>query len=303
MAGANETMINELFVEKADTFRLERISLILLLGCNLKCKHCCVQAPYYERKYYPTLDFIKREIDATFTIADCINYFSVEGGEVFLRKDLALILTHLSQYVDKIGVEAPVITNGSFLPGRDVIGAAKLFGEKIRFIIDDYGVLSPNAHEMAKILRDEGIRCDLRNYDDNPYCGGWVDLYGDYGEKHSADAAEAMFLKCAWAQKLHGVFEIIGGLFYFCPASRVFSERNRTENEAIDFLAKGVSLQEIRARIQAWFEGGAISACRFCNGIHDHSERKRPAVQLTAGEETSARLSTFRYRENLGEVL
>ncbi len=281
-------------------FKLERISLILLLGCNLKCKHCCVQAPYYEHKYYPSLEFIKHEIDRLFQISSTIHYFSLEGGETFLRKDLAAILEHLSHYVGQIGVEAPVITNGTILPDQEVLNAAKLFGDKIRFIIDDYGSLSPKAHEMCALLEREGIRYELRDYDDNPYCNGWVDLYGEYGPKHDEQGAISMFAKCAWAQKLKGVMEIIGGLIYFCPASRVYNELGLAVagDEVVNFLDEKRSLEEIRLQIGQISFKKALSACRFCNGIHDDSARYKPAVQLTGGEAVRIQFSK-KYRETL----
>jgi hypothetical protein len=284
-------------------FHIERISLILLLGCNLKCKNCCVQAPYYKHKYYPRLDFIKREIDALFTVADSINYFSVEGGEIFLRPDLAQILAHIANYKLRIGVEVPVITNGTILPSKDVIDAAKLLGDKIRFIVDDYGKLSPNAHKMWEIFRAEGVRCDVRNYDNDAYCGGWIDLYGDYFEKHSVAEADCLFSKCAYAQKLKGVLEIIGGLIYFCPVSRVFSERGLAKNESVDFLSDNIDVEAVRSKILDWFGSKSLSACRFCNGFLDDSERCKPAEQLTEKEAETVYFSPFKYRENFEDTV
>ncbi|EHL04610.1 hypothetical protein HMPREF0322_04697 [Desulfitobacterium hafniense DP7] len=285
----------------ASKFELERVSLILLMNCNLRCKKCCVQAPYYAKKYYPSLGFIKAEIDRLFGIADTINYFSVEGGEVFLRKDFAEVLAHLADYKEYIGVEAPVITNGTILPSREVLDAAKLFGGKIRFIIDDYGKLSNNVNRMVEILEQENIRYEVRNYDDNPYYGGWVDLYGDYDQKHDESGARDMYSRCAWAQKLKGVFEIIGGLIYFCPSSRVFYERGLAvaEDEVIDFMGDESSVDIIRDKIRALFAKESLAACKYCNGIHDASARYKPALQLTNDELKVAHLSNHLYRESL----
>lgn len=284
----------------SERFELERVSLILLMNCNLKCKGCCVQAPYYAHKYYPSLNFIKAEIDRLFRIADKINFFSVEGGEALLRKDFGKILAHLAMYKEQIGVEVPIVTNGTIVPDQETIDAAKQLGDKARFIVDNYGTLSNKIADIEALLVKNSIRHTIRNYDNDAYCGGWVDLYGNYEKKHNEADAKKLHSKCAWVQKLKGVIEIIGGQIYFCPVSRVFFERGLAvmNDEKIDFMAER-PIDDIRKELKALFEKPALAACQFCNGIHDESERFQPAVQLTDEELRNAYLSTYRYREEL----
>lgn len=281
-------------------FKLERISLILLMNCNLKCKGCCVQAPYYKKKYNPSLDFIKLEIDCLFQIVDRINFFSVEGGEALLRKDFGKILGHLLQYKEKIGVEIPVVTNGTIIPDQDTVEAARALGDKIQFIIDDYGPLSTQVDKIVSLLSSNNIRHMVRNYNDNCYCGGWVDLYGNYEKKWDKAGAEDLHSRCAWVQKLNGVMEIIGGKIYFCPAARVFYERGLAvaQDEEIDFTANQ-SVEEIRQKLRNLFQKQSLAACQYCNGIHDKSTRFKPAVQLSDKELERAYLSPYLYREEL----
>lgn len=281
-------------------FELERISLILTMHCNLKCRNCCVQAPYYEKKYYPTLDFVKGEIDRLFQIANTIRFFSIEGGEALLRSDLGEILEHLAGYQEQIGVEIPIITNGTIIPDQATIRAAKALGDKVRFIVDNYGAISSHTREIVALLEEKEVRYTVRNYDDDCYCGGWVDLYGNYGEKRDEAGAEDMHARCAWVQKLKGVMEIIGGRMYFCPASRVFYERGLavSEDEIIDFMQIS-SVEEVRKRIKTLFQKPALGACRYCNGIHDDSVRYKPALQLTDKELSKAYRSSYVYREEL----
>lgn len=282
----------------SDRFELERISLILTMRCNLRCRDCCVQAPYYQEKYHPTLEFIKSEIDRLFQIADIIRFFSIEGGEALLRSDFAEILQYLARYQEQVGVEIPVITNGTVIPGPETIQAAAALGDKMRFIVDNYGAVSPHVEEIAALLEKNRIRCTVRNYDDDCYCGGWVDLYGSYEKKRDEAGAEVLHGQCAWVQKLKGVMEIIGGQIYFCPASRVFYERGLAvaEDERIDFMADR-SPEELRRQILRLFEKKALAACQYCNGIHDGSARCKPAVQLTQAELERHWLSPETYRE------
>lgn len=283
-----------------DHFALERISLILLMNCNLKCKKCCVQAPYYEKKYNPALNFIEAEIDRLFEIADTIRFFSIEGGEALLRKDFGQILEHLVPYKERVGVEIPVITNGTIVPDRETVHAAKLLGDKVRFIVDDYGPVSNRVEEIAALLEQNSIRCTVRNYSDDCYYGGWVDLYGNYEKKQDRAGAEDLHSRCAWVQKLKGVLEIIGGRIYFCPASRVFYERGLavSKDEMIDFM-EGQPVEEIRQKLRNIFQKRSLAACQYCNGIYDGSARYKPAVQLTDTELENAYLSPYLYREEL----
>ena len=283
----------------SNRFELERISLILTMRCNLKCRDCCVQAPYYREKYHPTLEFIKCEIDRLFQIADTIRFFSIEGGEALLRGDFAEILEHLVNYKDKIEVEIPIITNGTVLPDQAVLRAAGLLGEKVRFIVDNYGAISRHVEELASLLEEKHIRCTIRNYDDC-YCGGWVDLYGNYEKKWDKAGAEALHSRCAWVRKLKGVMEVIGGQIYFCPASRVFYERGLAvaEDERIRFM-DGRPVEEVRRQIRGLFEKRSLAACQYCGGIHEDSARCKPAVQLTQAELDRHWLSPEVYREEL----
>ncbi len=282
-----------------DRSERERISLVVLMSCNLKCKNCVEQAPYYERKYHPTLDFLKAEIDRLFQIADTIRFFSIEGGEALLRDDFGEILGYLDKYKEQIGVEIPIVTNGTIVPDRATIDAAKALGEKARFIVDDYGPISSRVEEIAAVLGEDHIRYTVRNYDDECYCGGWVDLYGDYGRKWDRAGAEDLHSRCAWVQKLKGVMEIIGGRIYFCPPSRVYYERGlaAAEDEVIRFM--DLPVETAREQIRALFQKRSLSACRYCNGIHDGSVRYKPAVQMTDEELAKSWRSREIYRESL----
>jgi len=280
---------------------IERVSLHVTFRCNLSCEKCCVRAVEYRHKYNPALDFIKKQIDEIFNIADKINFFAIEGGEPLLRKDFTDIIAYMLKYKDKIGIEMPVVTNGTIIPNTELINTLKKFGEKALVIVDNYGKdYSPNANAIEETLKNANVRCIVKDYYGDLYCGGWIDLYGQYELKHNLEKSIALHSKCAWAQKLKGVLEIMGGMVFFCPPCRMLRERDiDTSDGYIDMLDESISLEEKREKIRSWYNLKAFNACMYCNGIHDESERFKPAVQLTKEQLKEICVNEFKYREKL----
>lgn len=286
---------------RINKLEIERTSLLLCLDCNLRCRDCCLRVKTYQYGYRPDLTFIQAEVAQLFHIVDRINYFSVEGGEPLLCKFLPEVLDLLSVYIDRIGVEVPLITNGTLLPSAKLIAALKRLGNKAHVIIDNYGAeLSVQVPEVVTLLKQHDIRYSIKDYTDNLYYGGWVDLYGAFDKKRTREESKLLFSKCAWAQKLQGVGEVIGGLLVFCPPSRLYRERGIDTNDGwLDMFDDSTTLEEKREIVRGWYEKDCFTACMYCNGIHDESERIPPAVQLTPDELKAVKINEYQYREEL----
>ena len=271
----------------------------MTLRCNLSCEKCCVRVVEYKKKYMPTYEFLKLQIDKIYEVADVINYFSVEGGEPLLHKNLADVLRHTLKYKDRIGIELPLITNGSIMFGDELIHALSEFGVKAHVIIDDYGKKnSPHVKDIANVMAESGIRCSIKDYANNLYYGGWVDLYDDYALKHTKEESLELFAKCAWSQKLRGPLEIIGGMVFYCPPCRMNYERGvDTSDGYVDLLDESISRDEKRDKIRGWYSMKGLTACMYCNGIHDDSKRYTPAKQLTPEQLVNVCTNEFVYRE------
>jgi len=280
---------------------LERVSLHCTFHCNLQCEKCCVRAVEYIKKYNPDLAFIQKQIDEIFRLADKINYFAVEGGEPLLYKEFTDVIRYIFKYADKIGVEMPVVTNGSIIPSDELIESLALFGDKAHVIIDYYGAdYSPKAKDIVTALDNRNVRYTVKDYSENLYCGGWIDLYGNYELKHNLEDSKKLYDKCAWAQKLKGVLEIMGGMVFFCPSSRMFRERGiDTSDGYIDMLDESTTLEQKREIVRGWYSVDSFNACMYCNGIHDESERFKPAIQLTEEQLKLVCTNEFKYRERL----
>jgi len=282
-----------------ENLTLERVSLHCTFHCNLQCEKCCVRAVEYKKKYNPDLAFLHKQIDEIFRIADKINYFAVEGGEPLLYKNFTEVIRYILKYKDRIGIEMPIVTNGSIIPSNDLIELLTQFGDKVHIIIDYYGEdKSTKVKDIVEVLEKKKIHYTVKDYSENLYYGGWIDLYGNYDLKHNLEESRILHSKCAWAQKLQGVLEIMGGMIFFCPPSRMFRERGvDTSDGYIDMFDETFTLEQKREKIKGWYCVEGFNACMYCNGIHEGSERFKPAVQLTKEQLKTVCVNEFQYRE------
>lgn len=271
-----------------DHLEMYQTGIAITMACNLKCRLCSNYAPYYAHPAYHSLDYLKEMMRRYFTVVTHVRKLMFTGGEPLLHPSLGGLIDDLCQYRDRIDIFG-VITNSGLIPGQDVLDAAKRFGEKFHFLIDDYGSdLSVRAKETADLLDSQGIRYILRNYTpDNPHCGGWVD-FGDLSEKkcRTREEAEALYAKCAYPQKLHFAFDLVDGAMYPCGPSRRCRELGIAveDSEYIDLFDDTLTVEEQRDKIARIYQKKSLAACAYCNGMHDDSTRFQPGQQLTAEE-------------------
>ena len=271
-----------------DQLEMYQTGIAITMACNLKCRLCSNYAPYYVHPANHSLDYLKEMMGRYFEVVTRVRKLMFTGGEPLLHPALGGLIENLCQYRDRIDIFG-VITNCGLLPGQDVLDAAKQFGEKFHFLIDDYGpALSVKAKETAALLDSQGIRYILRNYTlDNPHCGGWVD-FGDLTKKkcQTPEEAETLYAKCAYPQKLHFALDLVDGAMYPCGPSRRCRELGVAveDSEYIDLFDDALTPEEQREKIAAIYQKKSLAACAYCNGMHDDSPRFQPGQQLTDGE-------------------
>ena len=271
-----------------DRLEMYQTGIAITMACNLKCRLCSNYAPYYARPPYHSLNYLKEMMRRYFTVVTCVRKLMFTGGEPLLHPALGALIEDICQYRDRIDIFG-VITNGSLVPSREVLDAAKGFGKKFHFLIDDYGPgLSAKTMEISALLDSQGIRYILRNYTpDNPHCGGWVD-FGDLSEKKcgTQEEAEALYTKCAYPQKLHFAFDLVDGAMYPCGPSRRCRELGIAveDSEYIDLFDDSLTVEAQREKIAAIYQKKSLAACAYCNGMHGNSPRFQPGQQLTPGE-------------------
>ena len=268
--------------EKTDVLHLLKAALITTHRCTLRCKLCAERTPYYKKRYHPTLEHIKKEIDSYFDLIDYTMKFDVTGGEPTMRKDLPEIMRYLIKYKEQFG-RVRIVTIGTILFNKQLIDSLLLFGKQADVLIDDYGSsLSINAKQNSELLTKYNIIHILRKQSDTSHFGGWVD-FGDLTLLHTEEEAKVLYRKCTIAQQIGFAFRMRGGLFSPCAMTMQCIELGAHEgnpNDYIDLFDNTMSKLQQRKKIQRIFEADYLSACMFCNGICIDSKRFRPAEQV-----------------------
>ena len=260
-----------------------RTGVIVTHLCSLRCRLCAERTAYYEERYNPTLDYLKKEIDALFALVDYTMKFEITGGEPTLRKDLPDFLAYLLSYKKQFG-RIRIITNGSIPLRKELIIVLKQYGTQADVLIDDYGdCLSIHAKANAELCAENGIIHILRKQSGNDHFGGWVD-FGDMSRKHTDEMAKELFTKCAIPGKVGFSLRIKGGLLSPCAMTLQcieFDVHQGTEDEYIDLFDRTMTKREQCAKILRIFEADCLSACAYCNGLCEDSVRYKPAEQLS----------------------
>lgn len=258
--------------------RYERFCFPITFRCNLNCKLCAEHAPYAERPYHPTLQFLKEQVDQLFSLVEYIGKFDITGGEPFLRKDLADILYYLYfNYHHKIGM-VRVTTNGTLLPPEGFLQAMASWKDQAYVIVDHYAV-SKQCEIVYQKLQNAGIPSELRDYSEDIHCDGWVD-YGDLSLKHTREEAKELFKKCL-VPKLGFFTCMVNGILFPCARARLLYEKF-INGVGVDLFDPELTNQGKKSRMCAILkQEEVIDACRFCNGLCEDSPRFIPAEQLT----------------------
>jgi hypothetical protein len=267
--------------------------IIATLACNLKCKLCILDAPYYKEPFHPDTQYIKDVTDRAFALGD-YEIFEFNGGEPLLRNDFVEIFEYALRYTGNADV-FKTVTNGTIVPSEELVAVWKEYGDKFYCIIDDYGSeLSPNSGAAYEKVKSAGIPCEKRDMCSNAkHHGGWADFR--VGEmKHTAEEAEAVYLKCGQAQKLKHCCNIINGLLMPCHMQFKLNDRGLCaplEHEFIDLFDDSEPLERKREKMRDFTDITKIkslTACRYCVGLYDGIERAAPAVQLSSEEKRNA---------------
>lgn len=278
----------------------ERFCFPVTLRCNLKCKLCAEHSPYYKEPYHPLYKELSKQLDTLFQLVENIGKFDITGGEPFLRKDLPEILTYIySDFREQIG-ELRVTTNGTLLPTDEFIESARLWGDDIFIIVDNYPV-SDKSEAVFNILKMADIPCEQRDYSEDLHCDGWVD-YGDLTPKNNKKEATELFHKCM-VPKLGFFSCMVNGKVFPCARARLLYEKGILTVCANIFDEK-LSNSGKKKRLNDMLGDEVIEACRFCNGLCESSQRFPPAEQLTINKEQAQEVMDYEsWHLNYGKVL
>jgi len=211
------------------------------------------------------------------------------GGEPLVRDDLPQLLEYLRNFLPQITNVVRINTNGSILVSDDLIEASKTYGNKIHWMIDDYGKdLSKNALQSIERLKNAKISCELRDYVVDPYCGGWVD-FSDMTILHNTpEEAEVLFNKCLCSpKKQERSVNLYDGEMYICGQSKHCMDLGvipKVKPEYVNICDSALNIQQVRKEISAFMNMKTHTACQYCTGICEDSVRYPAAEQLKSDE-------------------
>lgn len=258
--------------------------LTITQRCTLKCKLCAGYSPYYNPQPHYSLDLLSDIIDRYFSIVDYVEKFTVTGGEPFLHEDLSRILEKIIEHKGQFG-KIEIITNGTLFPNKDLQTVLEKYGKQdgcIIIMVDDYGEISTKVPNLEKYFKDNKIVHRIRIYHgDDAYCGGWVN-FSDFSKKLNSEIEMIQkFQKCA-LPKMNFCFAIKKGEMHPCTFAHRIMELNlmpRNKSEYID-LFDDSTVEQQKAKIRNILNIKYFSACAYCNGMCEDSQRYAPAEQL-----------------------
>lgn len=268
---------------------MKRMSLLVSLKCNLKCKLCVVGSPYYSDQPFVSLNELCNHISRYFSIVDFVEVLTISGGEPLLYNHLSSLLEELLKHSDKFG-HIEIITNGTIVPGKELIETIKKYGNKfLRFIVDDYGKeLCKNAMNIVSTLEENHIPYRLNDYcSENLRFGGWVD-HGPMTEiVHTKKEALSLFAKCAQPQKMGFCFLFLDGCLYPCSVvmRRAKLGQAVAQSDYVDLNDTSISPEVQRQKIRDIYSAKCLESCEYCAyALSDDAPRFKPAEQFTARE-------------------
>lgn len=260
-------------------------TLIVTFRCTLKCKLCCVYAPYYKgAKDYP-LQELERSVTSFFQLIDFCEVFNIQGGEPLLHPDLSRVIEHVMKYKGQIKTVL-LTTNGTLMPKPELIEVLRRFRDSIQVNISNYGPdLSRKVPQLTVLLNENGIRNNtFKYYGTEMHYGGWLD-FTDHTFKNLSE--EELIRQCEECGcRSSSQFAIRGGELFCCGRNMRRSDLGiipKDEKSRVDmFDSRTVS--EKRENVRAILSAKYTPACPYCTGKRLGREHESPAVQLTPEE-------------------
>lgn len=260
-------------------------TLIITFRCTLKCKLCCVYAPYYKNAQDYTLTDIQRSIDSFFQIIDYCEVFNIQGGEPLMHKNLPQIIEHTMRYRDQMG-KVLLTTNGTLMPSKELMETLCRFQDFIQVHISNYGPdLSKRVPELVNLLNENQIASQtFKYYGSDMHYGGWLD-FTDHTYKNLTE--EELVAQCRdCGCRSSSQFAIRNGELFCCGRNMRRMDLGiieKNEESCVDMF-DGRTVEEKRENVRAILNAKYTPACPYCAGKRLDRVHVTPAAQLTKEE-------------------
>lgn len=237
--------------------------------CSLKCKDCSFLMQYYQHPQNIDLDYYKPALDRFLDTIDFISEFRIYGGEPFMNPEMYKLLEWYCD-CDKINTLS-IYTNGTIIPNGYTLECMK--HKKVKVHISDYEHNMARVEKLIEVLQKERITYFIRHYD------VWQQA-GDLSYKnHSDERLEEVFANCFATN----CYSFLKGKFYACPRAAHAVNLGAMPDavlDRVDFMDASISTEELKSQLSDLMHNRKyIEACKYCNGLDNHVNGVKPAVQ------------------------
>lgn len=255
---------------------LSKIDTVITSRCSLKCVHCNMFISHVAEPCDMSLESLKRNFAIFFDSVDYVYEYTLLGGEPFVHKELAEIISCMGAvYGERIG-RINLISNGTVVPGDKVIQTMKEYGVIVH--ISDYtGLLhyDERLKEVTEVLSKAGIEYYV--IPNNT----WKDVVYPQNTYAAADPKAHMLL-CG-----HSTHSVDNGKLYWCDpafAAECFTGFLSREDDYLDLDKNRKSNTKFDASVNILKylsgdvnERGYMSICEKCAGVGRDNDRIVPA--------------------------
>lgn len=248
--------------------------MLVTLRCNLNCKGCLNFNEHIENPIDYSLEEYKAHIDTVFSKFDYLYSAHYAGGEPFINKQFPMFLRYMNENYRARYFDMFVITNGTIVPGDELISALKESGCWV--FIDDYRDTVPLSVKtlplLEQTLTENGIR----------FVTGKAKFWYDVGlqETDYSDLSEEEMIhhRDSCHTFLQGFKD--GKIFSCCYTEYASTAGliDYNQNDYIDIAA--ASKMELLEFRQGYTKTGYVELCRRCKGIGKDAVTIPAAVQI-----------------------
>lgn len=235
--------------------------------CNLKCEYCCEYLPQFTDKQKKQFDAdgVIRDIHKLSDSLEYINLLSLSGGDVMLNRDLAKVIHHIVEYKNIGDIYA--LTNGTYIPHKDVLDAIEENRDRVRIVINNYAI-NNEAEMLSAELMKRQITYHLR---DN---SGWYNMNNLISRNRSVNDLKELYRNCSFDRN-YGFYYIMleGKLNMRCgTANGILYFLNKYDDHAQDYIdIRKLTTQNIPIALSALEERDYLDICNFCVGCKEET--------------------------------
>lgn len=256
-------------LNQTDYLALPRVVISLSNRCTLRCRDCNALIPYAKEKYdRPVVQQIE-DIKKLLKVTDRICNIELIGGEPFLYKDLADVLSFCleSSKIDWL----EITTNGTLMPSEQIMSLMK--NDKCFVIFSDYGDVNKKSKKIQDKLIREGIHViNLANY-------RWYNAGGMEKRGKSMKRIRYEFAMCDCKDVCRTLYR---GKLYVCGRAPILHETGKisSNDDFLDLDSLPKDLGKAKRMMKEFFMNDSAQSCDFCDYASDSVQYVSSGIQL-----------------------